>query len=381
MGNNYGCSCLRRDITVNCEYVTGMKQEPIHNVCNKSPNNKSQSEVTDLEKAKSKKNDSIILEQIKPECKQISESENSFPALHEKVINIINKIGPFVLTEKEMNQISQKNFTKKGPIQIENNMVYTGTWNDKGEKEGYGEILFSDGGKFEGFFKNDMMNGRGRLINSQGDYYEGEFLNDKANNFGRYVSAEGVEYIGGWKDDKQHGKGEETYIDGSKYIGFFEFGEKNGKGLFNWPDGSSFEGNFTKNTINGKGTYKWKDGRVYQGDWVNNKMEGCGIFIWPDNKKYVGQYKDDKKYGFGIFVWPDGKRYKGFWQNGKQNGFGIMTANGETRIGEWKNGQKTRWFEDNKENENFIKKISKKINDAAEMLKFNENLSIKIVDS
>jgi len=40
--------------------------------------------------------------------------------------------------------------------------------------------VWKDGSKYEGYWKNDMANGKGRLIHSDGDVYEGEWLNDKA---------------------------------------------------------------------------------------------------------------------------------------------------------------------------------------------------------
>ena len=79
-------------------------------------------------------------------------------------------------------------------------------------------------------------------------------------------------------------------------------------------------------------------------------MDGMGVFIWPDKKKYIGQYKNDKKSGLGIFIWPDNKKYEGEWKNGKQHGFGIFYSKGTKKFGEWVNGKKERWLQDDDEN-------------------------------
>jgi hypothetical protein len=290
----------------------------------------------------------LNLEDIRPGIRELRPDE-SIPKLHVKVQDIINNIGPFMIEEKELSLANSSRLVKKGPILMENNVIYKGTWSYKADREGFGELFYTDGSKFEGFFQNDTMHGRGRIVNIQGDYYEGELENDKANGFGKYISADGVSYIGYWENDKQQGRGEEIYPDGSRFEGQFVNGDKQGRGKFMWQDGSNYEGNFTKNVIQGKGKYRWKDGRIFKGDWVNNKMEGFGVFIWPDGKKYIGMYKDDKKSGDGVFFWPDGRKYEGSWFKGKQNGYGIMTINGLKRFGEWKFGKKIRWINENSE--------------------------------
>jgi len=82
-------------------------------------------------------------------------------------------------------------------------------------------------------------------------------------------------------------------------------------------------------------------------------------------KKYVGQYKEDKKHGYGVFIWPDSRKYEGFWSNGKQHGYGIMVISGVKKFGEWKNGQKLMWIEENEENSNLLEKIKARINESS----------------
>ena len=322
-----------------------------------------------IRKSKSERSEGegvFVLDEVRPGIRQLR-PEEKIPQLNNKVIEILKNVGPFMIEEKEMTLIKNEKLIKLGPVIMENNVIYKGTWSSKGDREGFGELFYTDGSKFEGFFVNDSMNGRGRIINIQGDYYEGELFNDKANGFGKYISADGVTYIGYWENDKQHGKGEEIYPDGSRFKGNFLNGDKQGRGKFMWHDGSNYDGSFFKNIIQGKGTYIWKDGRIFKGDWINNKMDGFGVFIWPDKKKYIGMYKDDKKSGDGVFFWPDGRKYEGSWFKGKQHGFGIMTINELKRYGEWKLGKKMRWINEKSEGFEFIFDKYKNL--------FNEELS------
>ena len=286
---------------------------------------------------------------LRTELKEIY-PETFTPFVSDKVLAVIKTIGPFIIEEKEQKYLDSINLYKMNPILYQNNVIYIGTYNEKGQREGLGIMYLPEGGKFEGFFKSDLMNGRGRLVNFDGDYYEGYFDHDKANGFGKYVSSEGVVFKGNWKDDKQDGKGEEVYLDGSRYEGEYSKGSKEGKGKFIWADGSIYEGNFKDNCLHGFGCYKWKDGRLFNGNWVINKMEGSGEFLWPDGKKYIGQYKQDKKWGYGVFFWPNGKKYEGGWFSGKQHGLGILTINEEKKYGEWKMGRRLRWISENEGN-------------------------------
>ena len=42
-------------------------------------------------------------------------------------------------------------------------------------------MIWEDGAKYEGTWKNDRAEGKGRLIRSDGDVYEGLWQGDKAN--------------------------------------------------------------------------------------------------------------------------------------------------------------------------------------------------------
>ena len=253
------------------------------------------------------------------------------------------RLGPFKYDKQPSD--SDQELEDREPFELDNGAIYIGQWSKDGLRHGKGVQNWPDGSKYEGYWENDMANGRGRLIHADGDVYEGQWVNDKAHGNGVYIHMDGAQYVGEWKEDKQHGHGVETWPDGARYEGFYESGKKHGKGKFNWADGSTYEGEFFNNNIHGKGIYVWSDGRRYDGDWKNNKMDGKGLFTWADGRKYVGEYLDDKKHGQGEFSWPDGRKYVGEWVNGKQHGRGFYTtADGKTKEGEWKDGKRVRWI-------------------------------------
>jgi hypothetical protein len=47
--------------------------------------------------------------------------------------------------------------------------------------------MWTDGSVYEGYFSEDIGNGRGRLVHADGDVYEGYWVNDHAEGFGVYL--------------------------------------------------------------------------------------------------------------------------------------------------------------------------------------------------
>ena len=79
-------------------------------------------------------------------------------------------------------------------------------------------------------------------------------------------------------------------------------------------------------------------------------MDGYGEFYWKDGNKYIGYYKNDKKNGFGIYYWASANKiYIGFWYDGKQDGIGKYISGDKERYGYWKKGNKTKWYDSEKD--------------------------------
>jgi len=87
---------------------------------------------------------------------------------------------------------------------------------------------------------------------------------------GSMIWSEGDKYVGEFKDNKPNGQGTYTWSDGSKYVGEFNVGLFHGQGTIYNADGSKFVGEY-------KDGKKW-DGREYD-------KKGRKSFIWIRGKK------------------------------------------------------------------------------------------------
>ena len=288
--------------------------------------------------------------------KEKIQDEDNISDLDQEILkNNYQKINTNKMTQEELNDLLIKYESINDSVLVEirpttvceNQAIYYGEWNKKdNNRHGRGILLWPDGSKYTGQWRNNYASGKGKLIHSNGDIYEGEWDNDKPNGYGEYIRIDGSKYKGNWKNDKQDGKGEEIWADGSKYEGDFNDGKKNGYGIFTWIDGNRYEGNFKDNYMDGKGKYIFKDKSVYEGEWNKNKIEGKGIFIWPDNRKYEGEFKNGKKDGYGTYTLANGKIYRGNWKEGKKNGEGeVYIPNLNIwKKGIWDNGKIIKWI-------------------------------------
>ena len=88
-------------------------------------------------------------------------------------------------------------------IELENGARYQGEWIEGTNiRQGYGIQIWSDGSKYEGWWRDNKANGRGRLIHADGDVFEGEWKDDKAHGYGVYSHLDGAKYEGTWKEDR-----------------------------------------------------------------------------------------------------------------------------------------------------------------------------------
>ena len=136
-----------------------------------------------------------------------------------KTINNNNNFIKVINNNLKSKNTSFNYVTKKYP-----NGTYKGyILNDKREKHGI--MMFDNGAKYEGQWKNDKKNGKGVFTSSHyfncennvGMKYEGEFKDDKFDGYGITMYTNGDKYEGEWKNNKQYGKGVVTYFNGEKY--------------------------------------------------------------------------------------------------------------------------------------------------------------------
>ena len=216
---------------------------------------------------------------------------------------------------------------------------YSGYVNIDNEKHSYGVLLFNDGSKYEGYFRNNLFHGWGRLIDSDGTLYEGNFANGKINGKGIKKSLNGNLYIGDFVEGLREGKGKEETNE-HVYEGEFKNDKKNGSGKLEYKLlKDTYEGEFKDNCITGIGFYTWANKDSYKGSFVNGKMHGKGLYKWPDGGEYYGDYVNNIKEGKGVFKWVNGKVFEGPFRKGRPNGIGKLRTNNREVDVEFKEGK------------------------------------------
>ena len=125
-------------------------------------------------------------------------------------------------------------------------------------KEGYGIYYFYKGGKYEGEFHHNLLEGYGVIFNDNNKIiFEGEVKKNEENGYGIYYYLNGDRYEGEFKNDEIYGYGSIYLSNGDKYEGVFKNGKNYGYGIFH-----SFLG------------FKFKK------YFKNDKFEKCLYFIY-----------------------------------------------------------------------------------------------------
>lgn len=264
---------------------------------------------------------------IKKEVENIQEDENNNYFVAE--IDVIDKI------ENEIKQVTNLNQKKENPDTIESSK------SEKKEEIKDEEI-------------KTVING-----------YNGEILNGRRNGYGEMIYTNGDTYLGYWKDDKHEGTGTYTYFNGDKYVGNFNNNLKNGNGTFYYYKSKSrfqgvWENNIQKNgtlffnngdyfkgdidipgeELNGYGIYTWRNGDYYEGSFKFGKKNGEGKYYWSDGASFKGRWLNDKENGPGLMIWSDGGSYRGNYINGLRSGKGIHRyVDGKVYEEEWFKGE------------------------------------------
>ena len=92
----------------------------------------------------------------------------------------------------------QKTMDQQSRVEQGSGDVFIGATDDEQNPEGYGELEFTDGSKYMGFWKNGRQNGTGKEIFLEQDgskaIYVGHFLEGQKHGLGRYTWADGSNY-------------------------------------------------------------------------------------------------------------------------------------------------------------------------------------------
>lgn len=159
--------------------------------------------------------------------------------------------------------------------------------------------------------------------------------------YGTLLFPNGGQYVGEFLGKKYNGQGTITFPDGKKYSGEWKKNTLHGQGTFDFGDGRTYTGEFKKGEMDGYGTLTYKDGTPwYIGDWKNGYKNGQGTMIYKNGRKYIGEWKNDKRKGQGVLLYKDGStRYNGEWKNNLPDGYGIESKEGvEVNKGYWSKG-------------------------------------------
>lgn len=92
--------------------------------------------------------------------------------IDKEVTEIDKLLGP-VTTDIDYLEKYKNIFSKPSIKFTEEGTIYKGQWNFNGKKHGYGILITKEGCKYEGFWKNDQLDGKGRFIEKRGNYYDG----------------------------------------------------------------------------------------------------------------------------------------------------------------------------------------------------------------
>lgn len=178
----------------------------ISSFCNYSQENKNL-EVTNMSNVNkdfySKENNVKKVKAIQSKFREIKSNEKlkeNLKPFEEQFDLNLNKIGNYIQESEFENAVDQnvkdvekvlgslnynqneyknkyRNVFKKPPIKFfDEGSIYHGEWNVQGKKHGYGILVTKEGSKYEGFWKNDFLDGIGRFIEKRGNYYDGNLI-------------------------------------------------------------------------------------------------------------------------------------------------------------------------------------------------------------
>lgn len=172
--------------------------------------------------------------------------------------------------------------------------------------DGFGELLYPDGKKYEGNWKSNKINGKGRVTYPNNSFFEGDFKDFLKEGNGMFIS-ENEKIQGVWTENKLNGLCEIIFENGDFYQGNVVNNKMHGKGFYRWANMDVYEGDFTNGERSGVGTFTMKSGRSYEGEWVNDRPNGHGKMMYENGEWYHGEWANGKYYGIGVYNYPIGE--------------------------------------------------------------------------
>lgn len=135
---------------------------------------------------------------------------------------------------------------------------------------------------------------------------------------GTMVYTDGNKYNGEWKNGQCHGDGEMIYANGDTYDGQWQNGVKSGYGVYTWSNGQVYKGDYKNDLRDGEGEYiGWTGFITDQGGWKGNYygtsagdvFEGSGKFEFDNGDRFVGTFHNNE-FWVGMYTYRDGTQRK-----------------------------------------------------------------------
>ena len=174
------------------------------------------------------------------------------------------------------------------------------------------EIIYPNGDKYIGEIKDNLRNGFGKIyfnekIHQNSLSYEGYWKNDLFDGKGIFNYKNKDTYSGEWKNGKKDGKGTYWYNNGNIYDGEWKEDKKVGKGIYTYSNFNKYEGDFYNDLIEGKGIYHYSNGNKFIGEFKNNKFDGKGVLFNDKGEIELANYSQGIRVGKYVILKNDGK--------------------------------------------------------------------------
>ena len=216
---------------------------------------------------------------------------------------------------------------------VESNAQFNSSCMDGDCENGYGVKVWSNGERYEGWFKKGMRDGYGYMKYESSDVYIGEWSENLRDGHGVLTYRNHPtkrKYVGEWKNNTIQGYGTLHQKKGAMQTGYWKknvFKElegvdvciegdcENGWGKYVFKDRSFYIGEFKEGKRNGQGTQIYKLGSKYKGKHVNGVRQGYGTYYYAGGNKYEGEWVNNKKFGNGKMYTLGRLDYAGVWEN------------------------------------------------------------------
>ncbi|KAL3669074.1 hypothetical protein V7S43_005458 [Phytophthora oleae] len=177
---------------------------------------------------------------------------------------------------------------------------YVGEWKD-GQRHGYGIERMDNGELYEGYWAHDRHNGPGELVLSDGSRYDGVFRRGLWHGHGVRTLANGDRISGEFCDGFLDGPGAVEFADGRHYAGAMKRTRRHGHGIMVFPNGDRYEGPFENDEMHGEGVYisRSADGEGTLGG-KNEPLERPGR--WEHGERVMWLSKPSSQLATATFV-------------------------------------------------------------------------------